>query len=101
MRQRLVGSQHGWDPGPLPNFAEQCLRCVFVGLPGIRRIGPHGVINNLGRFFQFHVKSGFHEIDAFLHPLIAALADLRRFEFSRMIFLPAAAETLRDIDLRV
>jgi len=74
---------------------------MLVGLAGVGRVCPNGVIDDLGGFFQFHVQRGFHQVQTLLKPIIAALANCSWLVCSLVVFFQAAAKTGSGIDLHM
>ena len=73
----------------------------MVGLAGIRRIGPHRVVDYLCSLLQIDVQSRLQQVHAPLQTGIADLAYASWLEFTVVAHFQAATQIGRGVDLRV
>jgi hypothetical protein len=88
-------------PARLRNSDSSAVGGVQVGRVGIGGIGPDCFIDNLGRFFRVHVKSGFHAVGLLTDFAVAAMANRGRFGGSAVLVFENAAKRGGGVDLSV
>src|SRR5439155_26426628 len=88
--QRLKRAQYCRNTGTPVQFKQNRLGGVVVGLAGIRRIGPHRVVDYLCSLLQIDVQSRLQQVHAPLQTGIADLAYASWLEFTVVAHFQAA-----------
>jgi hypothetical protein len=74
---------------------------IDVGLAGVGRIGPHGAVHNLRRFFHVYVQRCFQAVSLLADVPVAGVTNRSRLEFAIVVLLHDAAEGGGGVDLGV